>query len=287
MGLFSLAGRAGVPKPAAIQLMLPMIFFAWKRMCYILMLPINTDDNPHKYYLMIPASITFMLWLNLSNGCASIGAETWADVANFVVIDWLLFFFRIGLCIRFGEKSCKKLFMALLKKQLENVLSPLPNHITAVGSKQAMRVHQAFFCLIEGETLTVCYMLLLGNYCVCGIERNMTHMMSKVSPMRSSAVIFIFMALDLLQDIMGDKLMGKFSSWTFLYRGRGKADGMHCSRILPFVAFGYMAWGDESWLISLKQKELMVRMQETTGGVFPFYDPICPGIGSTLFLVGY
>ena len=112
--LFSLAGRAGVPKPAAIQLTLPMIFFAWKRMCYVLMLPINTDDNPHGHYLMIPGSITFMLWLNLSNGCASIGAETWPDVANFVCIDWLLFFLRIGMCKRFGAKTCPGLFNALL-----------------------------------------------------------------------------------------------------------------------------------------------------------------------------
>ena len=115
----------------------------------------------------------------------------------------------------------------------------------------------------------------------------MTHMMSKVSPMRSSLVIFVFMVLDLIQNITGDEATAIFSNWSYLYRGLGKGGGMHGSHVLPFVAFGYLAWGDESWLISLKQKELMVRMREATGGVFPFYDPKCPGIGSTIFLVGY
>ena len=38
-----------------------------------------------------------------------------------------------------------------------------------------MSVHQTLFCLIEGETLTVCYMLLLGNYVVCAGEKYDTY----------------------------------------------------------------------------------------------------------------
>jgi len=286
--LFSLGGRSGVAQSATVQFMFPLLVFAWKRFTYVILVTGCGDDHPNKHYLAIPMSIIIMMVINFSNAAAAIGANEWLDVINFVVIDWLLFFLRMGLCLRIGFKTCPKLLEMLLKKQLENVLTPMARARAASGDKTSIRVQQAFFCLIEGETLTVCYSMLLLNYLMCLIcGPYFQHMMEKIVPMKTVVHVFVFAFLDLLQDILGDRALAKFSEWTYLYRGVGKGKGYHGSTFLPYVAVGYIMWGEENWFLGLRMKEVQIRMKETKGGNFPGYTPIHMGAGSTIFLAGY
>merc|ERR1712118_231075 len=87
-------------------------------------------------------------------------------MVTYVVVDWATFFLRIEVVGRFGMKQCGGLVKYLITKQLENMPAPLPQHTYAVGDKSAMRTLQAFFCMAEGETLTISYAFFLSYYIV-------------------------------------------------------------------------------------------------------------------------
>jgi hypothetical protein len=204
------------PKLLNVGDALAVAVYGFKRFKYILLFVICLDDSSYKHRSVFAYPWIFSLFFNHTLALSQVGAENWVSLGTFIACDWVQFFVRIVLLLRSGMKTCPTLITFLLKKQLENTMSPLPNHVESVGDKTAMRVNQALLALLEGESLSVNFLLLLlffvYNYNILGYNKPLL-----IVPMRSVGIIFIFMALDVLQDIIAATSAHRFSNFSYVF----------------------------------------------------------------------
>jgi len=202
------------------QVVVPVSVFAFKKLCFFFDITVQMHDTPYKGHSYLLAAVDGLLSFNIGISTASVGVRRWLDTFTYIGMDWTIFFLRIGVLGRVGMKQCPKLVSYYVAKQIENIPSPLPNNITAVGSKTAMVTTQAYLCLVEGETMTSNYALhvIVFVFRWYGLQDND---MSLVFPLRSMGVIALFTGLDLIQDFGADRLTAKFSGWTWIYTNAG------------------------------------------------------------------
>lgn len=208
----------------------PFTAFALKRALYMVNYTICHNDTPFKGHAVLLATVECLHHVNLLLSTSAIMITSWNDAVSFIVIDWAIFTFRISMVGRLGYKQCPKLVTFLVNKQMENLPIPLENPVKANGEKTAMAVFQAYVCLCEGETMTCVYMVHILFFfirwvCVRDYE------VVEVFPLRSFLVLVMYTGLDFIQDLLADRMTGKFSHWSFLYSGTG----LFSKRYLPFL----------------------------------------------------
>jgi len=193
--------------------------FAWKRVRYIQMLLVLLDDNPWKMWAMLPNSYTGLLWLNSAVAMAMTGAKDPIDMMSFLVIDNFQFGMRFVLIARLGFKHCPRLFSFVLSKQLQNICSPLPQHVNAFGHKTAMRVMQAMMVIFEGETLTSNLLWIAVYFLHWGTILRHELAFANI-PQKTWAMIGVFCAVDFAQDMLAGHIAEKFSNWGYMYSNK-------------------------------------------------------------------
>merc|ERR1719299_259265 len=129
------------------------------------------------------------------------GAKDPIDMMSFLVIDNFQFGMRFVLIARLGFKHCPRLFSFVLSKQLQNICSPLPQHVNASGHKTAMRIMQALMVIFEGETLTSNLLWIAVYFLQWGTI--LKHELAWfIVPQKSYMMIGIFCAFDFIQDLL-------------------------------------------------------------------------------------
>lgn len=195
----------------------PIGVFAWKRFCYFIDISTTLHDTCFKGHAFVLGMLNALISFNMGLSMAVVGVRAWLEAVNYVCIDWAIYIFRIGIVARLGMKQCPKLVTFVIKKQMENIPAPLPNHVQATGNKTAMRVTQAFLCLSEGEGMTMMFFLLTMVYLISWVMWRDPQVLY-LFPMRSFLVIALYMVLDLIQDFLADHLTTKFNNWSWLYK---------------------------------------------------------------------
>merc|ERR1711988_1186692 len=97
-----------------------------------------------------------MCFVNVGVSMQMCGVRAIADVPMLAVIDYILFFARLLLVSRPFMKTCPKVINYLVAKHIDNLPSPLPQHMHCVGAKIAMRTIQAMFTTCECEATSLC-----------------------------------------------------------------------------------------------------------------------------------
>jgi hypothetical protein len=209
----------GSTRSAVVQsVVLPMMLFAWKRIYYVIACVFLLDDSPFKNNGNVPyLLVTKLLGANLSVALGGVSVSQFSQCFSFLAIDWLLFFFRIGLLLRIGQKQCPKLFNQLLDSALSSMLQPMPNSSKAMGNAPAMRQNQAYTCLLEGITLSISFLwyLLIAyiiNFLIAGDEK-----MTLIFRAKSILPVLVLTCADMIQDFLSNKATDKFSTWTVLF----------------------------------------------------------------------
>jgi hypothetical protein len=220
------------------RVIIPMAVFGWKRALYILHITTMCHDSPWKGHAYINFILDTLLSLNIGVTMQQIGVTSWSAVTTFVIMDWLIYALRVIIVARFGMKQCPKLITYLVEKQLENLPSPLLQHVESKGEKTAMRVDQAFIALMEGESMTVNFILHFINYAVVwGIFRNDD--LIAVVPLRSGLILVFYSGLDFIQDVLADHIGSKFNYWSYLY----KLGGWTSKQMFLFQMWQIMSYG--------------------------------------------
>lgn len=202
------------------QVVAPLGIFTWKRMMFAFDITIAMHDTPYKGHANVIGIFYSIQALNLGVAQACVGVRNYADTSSFICVDWITFILRMVIVSRAGMNSCPRLLNFLIKKQLENVPSPMPKHVEAQGDKTAMRCVQAYLCLTEGETLTICYLAIALNYIFSWLCWQDTLVIYSV-PMRDFFIILLFAVLDFIQDGLADTISKKFNDWSYLYMPGG------------------------------------------------------------------
>jgi hypothetical protein len=175
--------------------------------------------------------------MNCPVSLQQISVERWSGVISYVVIDWFIYTLRMIIVARMGMKQCPKLITYLVRKQIENLPTPLNQHVYAKGQATSMRVDQAYVALMEGETMTMCYILHFLIFAVVwGIFR--IDQVVACVPLRSGWLLLFYFALDFVQDALADGIGSKFNHWSYLY----KIGGWHSKRMLIFQINAALSW---------------------------------------------
>eukprot|EP00746_Dinoflagellata_sp_MGD_P150586 gnl/MRDRNA2_/MRDRNA2_82422_c0_seq1.p1 gnl/MRDRNA2_/MRDRNA2_82422_c0~~gnl/MRDRNA2_/MRDRNA2_82422_c0_seq1.p1 ORF type:complete len:480 (+),score=25.71 gnl/MRDRNA2_/MRDRNA2_82422_c0_seq1:119-1558(+) len=220
----------------------PAMVFAWKRVLYFEEVSSAMHDSPFKGHMLVANGITCLMCLNMSVTRAQCSVATFMDSITYVVIDWFIYGLRVIIVGRLGYKQCPKVITYLVVKQLENLPWPLPSHVTAQGDKTAMRVVQAYMCLLEGETMTTMFVMHMIQYLVLFVLIRENAMMALV-PSRNAWILTMYSALDLVQDFLADAISAKFCHWSYIYK---TTDGSYYSkRLIPFTIISGIAVGNE------------------------------------------
>jgi hypothetical protein len=215
----------------------PLMVFAWKRFKFVGLCVLCVDDSPWKYRCLFPCNFVNMLLMNAVLAISMITASSVAQTLVFIISDWFQFGTRVVLLNRFGIKTCPGLITFLIKKQLENCPSPLPNAVLATGEKTAMRCIQAFMAIMEGDTLTInfAYLSLIAiHWGIVDTDPIFEHAM----PI-GVWVVFVFGFLDCIQDVIAAKSANKFSNFSYMY---DRQEGWHAKRLYMFLFGYYFAW---------------------------------------------
>jgi len=217
----------------------PFLVFGWKRAKYVIGLVVCLDDGPFKHRCMFSQAWFLMLCFNHILSVSMIGARTWNDVGTFVSCDWFQFGMRMVLLLRLGFKTCPRVISFLIAKQLENIACPLPKSSESLGDRTAMRIMQAYMCIIEGESLSVnfifAFIFFLHNSTLMGYNS-----MLLIVPMRNVLMILLFTMLDAIQDVIASVGSLKFSNFSYLFQLGGGA--WHSKLMSPFFVHIYVAW---------------------------------------------
>lgn len=227
------------PKLIDLGQALPLLIFGWKRAKYVLSLVVCLEDNPYKHRAIFSMVLCCMMFMNHILMVSMIGADGWDTLFTFVIVDWFQFGMRISFLLRIGMSICPKLMIFLVKKQLENIASPLPQHAVAVGNKTAMRCMQAFMCLVEGETLTMNFVFVLVFF-VQSYELMKHNKLLQCVPMRSVGILLIFAALDTMQDIIAGNVSNRFCNFSYAFAR--EPTSWHSKRLIPMWMIVYTAW---------------------------------------------
>lgn len=176
--------------------------------------------------------------------------------------------------MRLGAKTCPKVINFLLAKQLENTMSPLPNHAGAAGDKTAMRVNQGFVALAEGETLSVDFLFILiwyiNAYHILGQNKAI-----QILPMRSVLLILLFSVLDCIQDIIASTTSSKFSNWSYLF-DKSHEKSWHSKKNWIFWWVIYMKWNA---FVCFTGGSIKCKLTASDDGMIPSpttFDFVCP-----------
>merc|ERR1712025_91025 len=92
---------------------------------------------------------------------------------------------------RMGMKQCPKLIKYLVSKHMENLPTPMPANMEAVGPKTAMRLVQAYSTLMEGETMTQNFVVYFVKWVIFRLSEALF-----MVPMRNVGVLAVFCVLD-------------------------------------------------------------------------------------------
>lgn len=229
-----------VPNPMVSDVAIPVLIFCKKRYLYAMEISVLLHDSPMKGHGLIMSSIFCLLTYNNSLAMACIGVPEFSGAISYIVVDWFIYALRMIIVARTLMKSMPKLQIYLITKQLENMPAPLPVQAAAQGQKTAMRCTQAFFALAEGETLTVMYFNYLVMFIILWYGLKDT-LVLQIVPLRNVIIIFIFSVLDLIQDLLADKVSKKFSDFSYLYM----KGGWFATKNLMFCfLFGFALQGD-------------------------------------------
>lgn len=211
------------PSPV-MPMIFPLCVFGIKRLQFVLQVPMTFDDAPFKNYSFVVHAFNVMMSLCLMLACGSFGSKTATDVAQFVVIDWVQAFFRIGLQMRIGIKQFPALVRFLLSKVLENIPRPMFNSAQALGDATAMRLHQAFMCVLESICLSIAFQFMMGYLIVLLFVFNDLSYVSAFCPARNIWFGVIFCVSDVTQDLFSERFLEKFSNWSFIYSGMNRGN---------------------------------------------------------------
>lgn len=212
---------------AFVQFVFPVIIFGFKRFQFMMQVPVTQDDAPFKNYTFILMAYFIIFQLNISVASAANAVSAYGDIASFVLIDWALFFFRVGLLLRVGQKAFPGVVRTLLVKTLENIPRPMFKSAESLGDATAMRLHQAYLCVCEGISLTVSF-LFVAAYVIMPVLISPSIMFIRInSPMRSAIVPIIYIISDGIQDVASNYSCGKFSNWSFVYYGMFRSHYIH------------------------------------------------------------
>lgn len=211
---------ASITPGALGSVLAPVGVFGWKRALYFMDVSVCLHDTPFKGQAFVIGILHSLMAFNLGLSLAVVGVAQWIDAINYICIDWAIYLARIAIVTRAGIGICPKLVTYIVKKNIENIPAPLPNHVRAVGDKTSMRVTQAYLCLSEGEGMTVMFFMLVVDFIICWpLWRD--PMILFIFPMRSFFVVGMYMGLDLIQDFLADGLTKKFNDWSWLYQTTG------------------------------------------------------------------
>jgi hypothetical protein len=211
------------------QVVIPLAVFAWKRCLYFLEISTQLHESPFKGHAYVFFIIEALASMNTTVAMQQISVDRWNGVITYVIIDWVIYGLRMVIVARAGMKQCPKLISYLVLKQIENLPAPLTQHVEAKGDKTAMRIDQAYVALMEGETMTMNYVLHFINFAIIwGIFR-IDDCVAAV-PLRSGFLLLFYFALDFIQDALADCIGGKFNHWSYVY----KLGGWHSKRMLVF-----------------------------------------------------
>lgn len=211
---YALTGMSVNPDPATRTAAAPLVF-GWKRVCYVTNVDFNIEVSPWKQSLLIVESFRLLFVLNSGVAWSAAACASFDDIVTFVVIDWLTCALRMGLLVRWGFTRFPKIFNYLLEKQLENVPTPLPRGALSLGHKTCMRLHQAFFCLCEGLTLSatlghVMVYFIINFYIVANAY------VWHCFPAKNVFLLLVLLLSDVFQDFVCSVSLNKFSTWSFI-----------------------------------------------------------------------
>ena len=215
--------------PPPLPIIAAIGVFAWKRCLFLTEIAVNCHDTPFKGHVVVVCTYASLLQFNVFITIASVGVSEWADMATFIITDWMIYILRIVIVARIGMRTCPKLIAYLITKHLENMPGPLPNHCACHGDKTAMRTMQAYMALTENESLTSLFILQVVHFIFRWNILKDTQIVY-ILPMMNMWVVFVYCALDFIQDILADRISSRFSTWTFIY----KASGWYHRRMLVF-----------------------------------------------------
>lgn len=234
----SIIGMSQVRSAVFQSVIMPVLLFAWKRLYYIMSCCFLLDDatfknNGYLHYLLL----TKLLGANLSVALGGVSVAQISQCFSFLGADWMLFFLRMALLLRWGQKQCPKAFNALLDSALSSMLQPMPRASKAMGPSPAMRQNQAYTCLLEGIALSMSFLwyffiAYVGNYLIAGDER-----MTLIFRAKSILPVLILTVADMFQDFLSNRATDKFSSWTALFL-HFSSRTYHIMFVMCFIAIG-------------------------------------------------
>jgi len=192
--------------------------FGWKKIKYIGALVLNLNDSCFKDVSFWLVNFYYQLLYNGILASTMLFSKTYADAASCFAVDWIQFGLRVALLARFGMQACPKLVTYALRQQLSNMCTPLPKFALAHGPQTAQRIMQAFYCLLEGEALSILFVTFFCFYVHFGLLQHSYKMFFFVPLSRKSGplMLCLFSFSDLIQDCMATKLVARFSSFNYL-----------------------------------------------------------------------
>jgi len=118
--------------------------------------------------------------------------------------------------------------------------------------------------LAEGEALTIVYLSIFSYYIVNWVILRMNEV-SLVMPLRNVGVIFVYFAIDLIQDFIADKIGKRFSEWSYFYK-EGGFMGREM-RIIATVLF----WSNACWQGYVMAFAVSTQLQVSASGNFVYF----------------
>lgn len=218
----------------------PLAVFAWKRFYFLGTLVHNLTDTPFKNLCYIGAWILHLWIMNYQLCVTLIGVPSFMKAITFIVTDWLVFASRMFGVMRLGMQTCPKLVTFFVKQQLDNVVTPLPNHVSAAGAKTAMRVNTCCTAMLEGEMMTSALVFLMIIYVLNRIIFQRTEM-DVLMPMRNVGIILLFLANSMTQDFMAEMATKKFSEWSYIYK-KGLMDKQKKYVLMAFLTTQFIVY---------------------------------------------
>lgn len=216
------------------QIIVPFVIFASKRTIVLCNIVCGYHDNPFKGHALQLHFVLELQGLNVMITFGCVGSNSYNQAASYIIIDWGIFLHRIGMVMRFGMKTCPKLVTLMVTRALSDLPAPLINHEKSAGSQTAMRTLQAYMCLMEGESMSNCYVIWIFFFSFrWSIMRDFN--MLVMFPMRSFFIIVIFTLLDCVQDIAAERITSKFNKWTYLYSNQNNGVFSKKIFIFPFL----------------------------------------------------
>jgi hypothetical protein len=196
----------------------PIIVFGLKRLQFILNITINLDDGPFKNYTFVCQGASIFGFISFFVAQSALSSVNLGQIIQFLILDWLACFFRMVLLLRLGSKAFPGLLRFLLSKSLENVPRPMYNSAAHMGDATSMRLHQAYLCLLEGLTLSMGFFTSLIVFLMVRYVYQDTIMIT-MFPSKNVLTIFLFIISDVIQDLLTEHILKKFSNWSFIFHG--------------------------------------------------------------------